>query len=403
MKVVFTGYLFDFDKGSASTNLAVEYAMGFKSLGFETVLVSHSFKNYKQNKTSVYKGVECLQFKNSFGFFPKIERYFYSLFSVLKLWSYFFKNKKNIAFILAFSTHASQLLWQILISKFFRVPIVYYLVEEQISLHRHSMPLSIKKKIKRIFKELFDYKFQYLVLFRFCDYIGCITKELQNYLNNKWKLNADKLLLLPNVKFIVKEINWQDSNTVKKKTTNIYYGGEINFQKENLQQLIIELSKVRKELKNTIFKLFITGYGKNTGQLSDFIKSNNISDWVSYKGFVDIEEQIKILSNSDICLVLKTDIESNKYNFPTKLLDYLYFEKLVLLTPLSPYSDFFVDKQNCLIIDKVEFSNLFKQLVWLEENPEKVKTIKENAYKTLCDNFNATIVAKLITQKLKLI
>ncbi len=403
MKVVFTGYLFDFDKGSASTNLAVEYAMGFKSLGYETVLVSHSSKKNKQKRASVYKGVECIQFKNSFTIIPKIERYFYSLLSVLKLWSYFFVNKKNTAFIFAFSTHASQLFWQILISKFFRIPIVYYLVEEQISLHRHSKTLSIRKKIKRILNELFDYKFQYLVLFRLCDYVGCITIELQKYLNNKWKLNSESLLYLPNVKYISGDYIGKKFDTDEVfKTIEIYYGGAIHFDKEDLMLLISEMSKVRDKCQIKHFRITITGYGKDADKLKKFICENELMEWVSFKGFVDIGEQVNFLENSDICLVLKTDIEYNRYNFPTKLLDYLFYRKLVLLTPLQPYNNFFIDKQNCLIIDKVNEIHLSKQLEWLQNNPDKINTIRNNAFKTVVENFNAVNAAEFIIQKLSL-
>lgn len=402
MKVVFTGYLFDFERGSASTNLAVEYARGFSSHGFESILISHSSKKNQQYISSEYKDVECLQYKNCIGLFPKIERYFYSLFSVLKLWSYFFKNKKNTAFIFAFSTHASQLFWQILISKFFRVPIVYYLVEEQISLHGQSKPKSIQKKIKRWLTEFFDYRFQYLILFRLCDYVGCITKELQNYLITNWNYNLENILFLPNVKYLtnetVKQVYEFDNS---KKVLEIYYGGEINFQKEDLPLLISEILKIRNDVSSYL-RITITGYGKDAEKLMKFIDENHFNEWVHFKGFVDVGEQIKLLEKSDICLVLKTDIEFNKYNFPTKLLDYLYFGKLVFLTPLAPYSQFFTDRYNCIIINKVNSDNLTNQFNWILNNDDKVKFVKQNAFKTVIENYNAVNAADFIIQKLRL-
>lgn len=402
MKILLTGYLFDFEKGSASTNLAVEYAKGFNSNGFETVLISHSNKkNYKYGY-SIYKGIKCISFKNYLGILKNFEKYFYSIYSIFSLWKYIIKNRRSISFIFAFSTHASQLTLQIIIAKILGIPIVYYLVEEQISLHRQKSTKQISKKIKQFLTEVFDYKFQYLVLFRFCTFVGCITNELQDYLIENWKLKPHKLFILPNVKFVENgnEIKIQ-SRFSNNRTISFFYGGEINFLKEDLPLFIKELSKVRDKESQINYDVTVSGYGKDAERFDMFIKENNLKNWVHFKGFVGIEEHKQLLLSSNICLVLKSTIDFNRYNFPTKLLDYLLHGKIVLLSSQSVYKNIFVDKQNCLIVERVEKAILAEKLQWIINHPEEISKISKNAYRTIVENFNAGKITESIILKLK--
>lgn len=84
-----------------------------------------------------------------------------------------------------------------------------------------------------------------------------------------------------------------------------------------------------KDLSN--FELYVTGFG----ELGDY-KLNKYEN-IKYLGYLSFDEYIKLYKKIDICLSFRDpDFPENKNNFPSKILEYFSFNKIVISTIKYP-------------------------------------------------------------------
>jgi glycosyltransferase involved in cell wall biosynthesis len=70
-----------------------------------------------------------------------------------------------------------------------------------------------------------------------------------------------------------------------------------------------------------------------------FIKTHELSDRVTFPGYLDYEEMFRYLESADVGLALY-DVEHCKFAIPTKFFEYLYAGLPVVTTPVAAVSDF---------------------------------------------------------------
>ena len=125
---------------------------------------------------------------------------------------------------------------------------------------------------------------------------------------------------------------------------------------------------------------------KNTQILSDLSK----------------EDYFKELEMSDVGLIFLNENFSIP-NFPSKLLDYLYFD-LAIFSNTDKITDI-CDFINTTKIGKCfygisDIENMIIEIVKLQKNSSELNRFKNNSFKSLCEYFNVDNSFKLLNEKI---
>lgn len=96
------------------------------------------------------------------------------------------------------------------------------------------------------------------------------------------------------------------------------------------------LIKAFTRIKNDNIRLFISGHG---GELTDSVKNiNELDPRIVYLGFLSRDEYMKLLAEADVLINPRNmDFKQNKYNFPSKILEYLATGRIVISTRFYDY------------------------------------------------------------------
>jgi glycosyltransferase involved in cell wall biosynthesis len=120
--------------------------------------------------------------------------------------------------------------------------------------------------------------------------------------------------------------------------------------------------------------LFVSGFGNISGY--------NIEDYpnIHYLGYLDYDEYLKLYDKVDVCLSLRDpDFPENANNFPSKILEYFSYNKIVISTINYPELAGFryvksEYKEDALCEIVMELSSGNKQdLIELSDNREALK------------------------------
>jgi glycosyltransferase involved in cell wall biosynthesis len=98
-------------------------------------------------------------------------------------------------------------------------------------------------------------------------------------------------------------------------------------------------------------------------------------------------------------LLLKRDVPFNRFNFPTKLLDYLVARKAILLSDLPLHKTLFTHKVDSIMVDPESVDEIEKALLWALDNTEELINFGESGTIKLYEQFDATKnVKRLLSQ-----
>jgi glycosyltransferase involved in cell wall biosynthesis len=385
-KVHLTSLLFDFGRGSVTANLSVEWALGFRDLGFEPELYGHGEFMGTAEYRGVYREIPCQQFSGLLplpGFLSRRVKYLASAFRYAR---YVWFNHREIALIFATSTHAWPLLLQILAAKSRGIPLVYYFVEEPVSLHRPGTGCSLRARLRWWVDLVFEHSFLYGIVLRLCTGVACITQELADKLRG-WKYRPSTILVAPNVK--------HGSSVVSSSTMShgagefvLFYGGALDEEKEALFELLqaaLSLSQ-----RHPSLRIFVAGSGRSATKLSSYLAQQENSQLVTYAGQLPWSQLRELLANADLCVVLKRHHTANLYNFPNKITDYMAQGKAMLVSDLPLHRRLFEDRVSALFAQPEDPASIARAIDWAITNRLLLTEIGRRAASLLRTQLDAT-------------
>ncbi|WP_428329100.1 hypothetical protein [Mucilaginibacter sp.] len=139
--------------------------------------------------------------------------------------------------------------------------------------------------------------------------------------------------------------------------------------------------------------LFISGIGESEQLINEYAaKYPNIT----YCGYLSFQEYVKVLDSVDFVLSLRdVSMGRNKYNFPSKIIEYFLHEKIVVSTKSYPTLD--ADVYFCCDYDEPSLKELLLKINQLsDDNIRSVQTGARNfAIDNLSNNSWATAVSQL--------
>lgn len=407
--VLITGVAFDFKKTNASTNLAANIAKAYQSLGFETEIIPQNPSYSEEEPSSGYFEeikytyplkrknlfLNKSRFKNSINY--RVGIIVNSIITASQIW----KKRKSISHVFSQTLRPSNLFIIGIACRLSNVNFVYHMVEEPWTLQRYSDNKSWRLIWKTI-ESVPSCFFLYAISLRLPNYIACISDELANLLKMLY-YRSNSIIYLPSVRFNENNEAAIDTSHILDNTSvpKIIYSGQISQTKESLSNVFDALKIVNAKSTKIEFHIYGGGHHDAITSLKSTILDREVSNFVFYHGFVDREELMQAQASSMLCLLLKRDIPFNRYNFPTKLLDYLYARKPILLSDLPLHKSLFKNKIDALLVNPESVTDIADTLLWALENRTEIGAFGERASSILYDKLDAKKNIDAILKNLK--
>ena len=233
------------------------------------------------------------------------------------------------------------------------------------------------------------------------DYIGCMSPENKNFLIKNRSLNKDKIEVNPNSldlsRYPILDKNvFRKSKNIHKDDLIFVYGG--NLGKPQGIEKIMKFAKYL-ETQNSIY-FIICGKGTESNKLKKFIKKENLKKTKIYNNLTKLE-YLQIVKESNMGFVFLHKSFSIP-NYPSRILDYMNYK-----LPVFAWTDSVSDVGDIFVINKAGFSfkseSDFSKIKSVIKNLtiQELRTMGENSYKVLVNNFQSKKSYELIAKKLK--
>ncbi|NEW85326.1 MAG: glycosyltransferase family 4 protein [Mariniphaga sp.] len=128
--------------------------------------------------------------------------------------------------------------------------------------------------------------------------------------------------------------------------------------------------------------------------IENVIKENQLEDNVHFVNRLSEKELLIYQQQCSLLILNKPDNEQNRYNFPTKLGEYLRLKKPVIYTPVGEMANYLKDGINAFEVPVDRPDLLAEKIVFVIENPEQVKPIAEQGAAFAQNEFNYRVQGK---------
>ena len=158
---------------------------------------------------------------------------------------------------------------------------------------------------------------------------------------------------------------------------------------------IVKAIKILKR-KNYSFHISFAGEGSSRKYILDFIKKNNLQDFISLIGWVDEKEKCNLLKESNIFL-----LPSWNEGFPNSLVEAMSSGLACVVTNVGMIPDFVKDKEHCLLIRPKNVDEIVFSLEKLFKNEILRQKIAESGYFYSNLNFTVDNGLELLSEEIK--
>ncbi|OAN60338.1 hypothetical protein A8B79_10345 [Balneola sp. EhC07] len=392
-----TGDGLRFPYGNASTNRLAEIAKGFQSNGLKAKFIPFSRPatltrgNYNTIKFEYYFDNGKSKYSNKFLTFLNFRSRVATLSEACK--------KDNVSLIFCGTSSISSLMILWSVGRKCGIPIVYDIVEDPISswLAKDLKHFSFKDWVRHILN-LLKLPLIYLLGWKLPNYICAITNELKHRIISTG-VDSKIIYTFPIVKFISEaESESITQKPIQDKRATLIHSGSTYFPKDGIGTI---MESVRFLVEKDI-SINLEFYGPiqelESSRINEFAKKHRLEENIKVKGLVELPELFEAQRNAMALICFKPSIKQNRFNFATKIIDYLNSGRPVILSDLPVYDSFFEDGKNALICNEFNVEALAEKIEYLYKQPEKANQIGIEGKKILKSEFNSSgLTASLLT------
>jgi glycosyltransferase involved in cell wall biosynthesis len=173
--------------------------------------------------------------------------------------------------------------------------------------------------------------------------------------------------------------------------------GALSQQKDGIVDIFHAFAEVNKHYNNKLH-FYLAGSKDAPVQVWDeitrTIQENNLSDNVHFVGLI-FGDKLKTLQKNCLFLVLpKPDNEQNRNNFPTKLGEYLAFQRPVITSNVGDMGLFMRNEETALIVEPGNVAQISEAMLRLLGDTALAKRLGAAGHKVAEDEFDYTILGK---------
>jgi len=206
------------------------------------------------------------------------------------------------------------------------------------------------------------------------DYFISVSEKIENLAKNYCKkITKNSVIYIGIPSDILTNIK---NNNIKKKTSTQYslvFAGSL-YEVKGISYLLEAINILSK--KRNDFILNLIGSGENIKEYLKYIKEQNLSKLVKIHGFLDHENTIKIISNSDIAI--QSSLNEGLSIFVQESIS---LGKPIVATDVGGTSEIVKDGYNGFLIKPREPKILAEKLDLLLSNQNLIKKFSENSQK----------------------
>jgi glycosyltransferase involved in cell wall biosynthesis len=379
-------YLFEgsYPEGMAMTKRLHCYAKALELEGAEQLIINQISSKVDSSLSGNYNGIEYININNPFvrKKNPIAKRLSLTINKWLLLVEYF--KRRNSADICFYIGSSIQLLLILkLVTKLSGKKLVTEVNEyPYVTYGNGKFDFKILSQINRFIALNFIYKY--------IDGFIAISDPLYDLLNNI-KKNRSQIINVP----ILIMYEGQSKSMDRFKDPYIFHAGTLTEQKDGIINVFKAFAKVSKRIPELKFVLTNkTTVPMIINKINSIIVENDLQDKVVFLDHINISEVERHMENCTLSVINKPDTIQNRYNFSTKLGEYLYFGIPVISTSIGEANKYLVDNKNCMIIQPNDIDGMADKIEYIINNKEFASKLSDNAKELARNSFDFKIHSK---------
>ena len=272
-------------------------------------------------------------------------------------------------------------------AKRFDIPFVYEVHRFEADTHivkRQYIPKVAYSSVRELFK-LKEKK-----IFQSADAIITQTNAIEQRVINVFDVDADKITIIPlgvdEINF--DPVNWHQKGKELRRERKwadkiiFMYNGYLEYI-TGIKFFINAVQELPDNIKREI-KVVVLGRGPLQKYVEDMSKNES---WLEYLGLVNYNDMPIYYSACDVLAIPMLSTITGGNNTPTKLLEAMVMEKIVLGSDVGGITEVVTNNKNGIIFKKENKDELLKKISYIVENIEKMDGIREQARKDIIEKY----------------
>lgn len=122
--------------------------------------------------------------------------------------------------------------------------------------------------------------------------------------------------------------------------------------------------------------------------MNQVIQSFNLNEYIHFIGYQNDADLFNLYSNATFLIINKPNNLQNKYNFPTKLSEYLYYSKVLIVSLNTAMAKYLINNRNCVVFKNNDSDDLLEKIKYVFSNKLNQDYLKMEAVNTVENNFD---------------
>jgi len=208
-----------------------------------------------------------------------------------------------------------------------------------------------------------------------------ISQNLLEYLKNDLNIRKEAVI----IPILIEDFKKQQKFTIAK---TIVYTGTYLERKDGILTIINAFAEINQKYPD--YKLVLTGRpekSKDYNEIKRIISSKGLEKQIHFTGYLSEQNLHSLLLSANMLILAKPDNRQNKYNFPTKIGEYLISGRPVISTKVGVIGDIMEDNENIVFAD-FEITSISQKVEHIINNSKLANTIGENGRQYALGSFN---------------
>ncbi len=190
---------------------------------------------------------------------------------------------------------------------------------------------------------------------------------------------ADKINIVmnsPQESIFNKFINKSKEKSDENKYVVMYHG--IIITRYGFEELLNAVNLLKDKIPG--LELRVYGTGEDLPLFLEMIQRLNLENIIKYFGHVSIEKIVEILPECNVGIIPNRLTPFTKINFPTRIFEYLYMNRPVVVSRTQGINDYF-DENSIFYFDAGDAENLANVIFNVYSDPTKTSEVVNKGYK----------------------
>lgn len=206
-----------------------------------------------------------------------------------------------------------------------------------------------------------------------------ISRKLESLFSTYKGVNT-KVIRIPVLCDLIQK---KDLLKVQEKIPYILHAGSLSEQKDGIKAMLKAFKIAHDELQGKLRFIFTLkiGFPGLINWIDNFIKVNNLEEFIEFKGFVNREELNELYAGCSLAIINKPINVQNNYNFPTKLTELIPRKIPIIVSETGELDYYFKHNLNCYKVIPNDYLEIAKGIMKILSDRTYADEISENAVK----------------------